>query len=91
MSVGTTFVDVVSYVGAGALAASKLLVAAQPYWAKMPRWLAVAAPVLVLDLPQVITWFGGAATGTDVMTAIVTSAALLLPGLAEAEKAPAAK
>jgi len=88
MSVGTTLVDVAAYVAAGALAASKLVAACQPYWAKLPRWLSVAAPVLVLDLPQVATWFGAATTGTDVLTACVTSVALLLPGLAEAE-APA--
>ncbi len=90
MSVGTTLVDVAAYVAAGALAASKLVSACQPLWAKLPRWLAVAAPVLVLDLPQVATWMGQAATGTDVLTAVVTSVALLLPGLAEAEAAPPA-
>ena len=90
MSVGTTLVDIAAYVAAGALAASKLVAAAQPYWAKLPRWLAVAAPVLVLDLPQVATWMGQATTGTDVLTAVVTSVALLLPGLAEAEAAPPA-
>jgi len=88
MSVGTTLVDVVAYVAAGVLAASKLVAAAQPVWAKLPRWLAVAAPVLVLDLPQVATWIGASTTGTDVLTAVVTSVALLLPGLAEAEAAP---
>jgi hypothetical protein len=84
MSVGTTVLDIAAYVAAGALAASKLISVCQPLWAKLPRWLAV----LVLDLPQVATWFGGAATGTDVLTACVTSVALLLPGLAEAEAAP---
>ena len=88
MSVGTTLLDISAYVAAGALAGSKLLAVAQPLWAKLPRWLAVAVPVLVLDLPQVATWFGGAVTGTDVLTAAVTSVALLLPGLAEAEAAP---
>lgn len=89
MSVGTTLVDVAAYVGAGALAASKLLSAVQPLWAKLPRWLAVALPVLVLDLPQVAHWMGGVVTGTDAVTAAVTTVALLLPGLAEAEAAPA--
>jgi len=88
MSVGTTLVDVVAYVAAGCLAASKLLSAAQPLWQKLPRWLAVAAPVLVLDLPQVATWIGASVSGTDVLTAVVSSVCLLLPGLAEAE-APA--
>lgn len=90
MSVGTTLVDVVAYVAAGLMAGSKLLSATQPLWAKLPRWLSVAAPVLVLDLPQVATWIGASVTGTDVLTAVVTSVALLLPGLAEAENAPPA-
>ena len=89
MSVGTTLVDVVSYVAAGILAGSKLLSAAQPLWAKLPRWLAVALPVVVLDAPQIATWVGGSVTGTDVMTAVVSSVCLLLPGLAEAEAPPA--
>jgi hypothetical protein len=88
MSVGTTLVDVCSYVAAGLLAASKLLSAAQPLWSKLPRWLAVALPVVVLDVPQIATWIGASVTGTDVMTAVVSSVCLLLPGLAEAE-APA--
>lgn len=90
MSVGTTLVDVVAYVAAGLMAGSKLLSATQPLWAKLPRWLSVAAPVLILDLPQVATWIGASVTGTDVLTAVVTSVALLLPGLAEAENAPPA-
>lgn len=90
MSVGTTVIDIASYVAAGVMAASKLVSVTQPWWNKLPRWLAVAAPVLVLDLPQIASWFNGAVTGTDVMTAFVTSVALLLPGLAEAEAAPPA-
>lgn len=90
MSVGTTLVDVCAYVAAGLLAGSKLLTAVQPLWAKLPRWLSVALPVVVLDIPQVATWIGASVTGTDVLTAVVSSVALLLPGLAEAEAAPPA-
>jgi hypothetical protein len=90
MSVGTTVLDIASYVAAGLLAGSKLITAAQPLWNKLPRWLSVILPVLVLDIPQVAALVGGATTGTDLVTALVTSAALLLPGLAEAEATPAA-
>ena len=77
--------DIASMVVAGSLAVSKIITAAQPLWAKLPRWLAVALPVLVLDLPQVAAAFGLVQTGTSITTAIITSLALLAPGLAEAE------
>lgn len=86
MSLATlTPVDIASAVVAFCLAASKLLTACKPLWAKLPRWLAVALPVLVLDLPQVADAFGVAHTGADLTTALVVSLALLVPGLAEAE------
>lgn len=88
-STALTPVDIASYVAAGSLALSKLFSAAQPLWNKLPRWLAVAIPVLVVDLPQVAQSFGGVATGTSITTAIITSVAMLLPGLAEAEETPA--
>jgi hypothetical protein len=89
LTLGTEALDIITYVVSGAMAASKLLTAVQPLWSKLPRWLAVAAPVLVLDLPQVAQAVAGATTGTSLLTAVVTSLALLLPGLAEAEATPA--
>ena len=74
---------------AGLLAASKLLPATQPLWAKLPRVLAVALPVVVLDLPQLLALFGVVTTETSLLSAVIASVALLLPGIAEAEK-PAA-
>lgn len=84
-----TVLDIASTVAAGLLAASKLLTAAQPLWQKLPRVVAVLLPVLVLDIPQVAQAIAGAETGTSLVTALITSVALLLPGLEEAE-APAA-
>jgi len=78
-------VEVASYVAAGALASTKLISACKPVWNRLPRWLAVALPVLVLDLPQVAQSFTGATTGQALFAAVVTSVGLLLPGLAEAE------
>ena len=80
-----TTVDIAADVVAASLAASKLLTAAKPLWNKLPRWLAVAVPVVVADLPQVAAFFGVATTGQDLAMAVVTSVALLLPGLSEAE------
>lgn len=84
-----TPVDIGADVVAALLAASKLLTAAQPLWQKLPRWLAVAIPVVVVDLPQLAGFFGVAVTSADLVQAVVLSAALLLPGLSEAEKTPA--
>lgn len=78
-------VAVASYVAAGALASTKLISAAKPLWNRLPRWLAVALPVMVLDLPQVSQYFTGATTGQALFTAFIASVGLLLPGLAEAE------
>lgn len=82
-----TPVDVAATVVAGLLAASKLLPVTKPLWKKLPRVLAVALPVLVLDLPQLLSFFGVVHTGTDLTMAVVASVALLLPGIAEAESA----
>jgi hypothetical protein len=84
-----TPVDIAADVVAGVLALSKLFTTAQPLWAKLPRWLAVALPVIVVDSPQVAAAFGVVSTGTDLATALLTSVALLLPGVAEAETSPA--
>ena len=78
-------VEVAAYVSAGALSATKLVSACKPLWNRLPKWLALALPVLVLDLPQVAQFFGGAATAQALLTAFVTSLALVLPGLTEAE------
>jgi uncharacterized membrane protein YjjP (DUF1212 family) len=82
-----TPVEIAADVVAGSLAASKLLTAAQSYWAKLPKWLAVVLPVLVMDLPLVANAFGLVQTSTDLTTAVITSVALLLPGVASAETA----
>lgn len=54
----------------------------------MPKWLAVALPVLVLALPQIAQFFVGVTSTKELFTAFVTSIALLTPGLAEAEERP---
>lgn len=70
---------------AAGIAASRLLPVTKQFWDKLPRWLAVVLPVLVLDLPQIADAFGVAKTGADLTTALLVSVALLVPGIAEAE------
>ncbi len=82
-------VDIAADVTAGLLALSKLVPVTQPLWAKLPRVVAVALPVVVLDLPLLLAQFGAVTSDTSLLSAVVASVALLLPGLAEAEK-PAA-
>ena len=83
-SINLSPVDVASYVSAGALAATKLISVCKPVWNRMPKWLAVMLPVLVLALPQVAQFFAGATTSNELFAACITSLALLMPGLAEA-------
>lgn len=78
--------DVATIVAAGATAASRLISVTQAWWSKLPRWAAVLVPVLIADLPQIAAAFNLVQTGTSLTSAIVVSIALLLPGIAEAEK-----
>ena len=80
-----TIPDIAADVTAGALAISRVIKVLKPFWGKLPTWLAVVLPVFVLDLPQIAAVFAPAATGTDLITATVTSLALLLPGIEIAE------
>lgn len=68
------------------LGASRLLKAAQPLWNKLPRVVAVALPVVVLSVPKLVELFGGVHTTLDLTETLVLAAALLVPGIAEAEK-----
>lgn len=79
-------VDVAATVAAVSLAATRLLSTAQPLWAKLPRFLAVVCPVLVLSLPQIAQAAGLVHTDVDLANFAVMSVALLVPGIAEAEK-----
>lgn len=83
-SIDLTPIDIASYVSAGALAASKLISVCKPVWNRLPKWLVVVLPVLVLVLPQVAQFFAGATTSRELFAAFITSLALLMPGLAEA-------
>lgn len=77
-------VTIASYVSAAALASSKLISVCKPLWNRLPKWLAVVLPVLVLDLPQIAQFFAGATSGNELFSACITSLALLMPGLSEA-------
>jgi hypothetical protein len=78
-------VDIASYLAAGLLASSKLLDAAKPVWDRFPKWLAVAIPVFVLDIPQVTQALMTVNSGVGLTAALLTSVALLLPGIEKAE------
>jgi len=80
-------VDIAATVAAVALAASRVLSVTQPLWAKLPKWLAVAVPVLVLALPQVASAAGLVKSDVDFVNFCVTAVALLVPGIAAAEEA----
>jgi hypothetical protein len=66
------------------MAVSKLFAVVKPAWNKMPRWVAVALPAIVATLPTVAGLFGVVTTTGDVTAAVITSVALVVPGIAEA-------
>lgn len=67
------------------MAGSKLLKTSQPLWAKLPRWLSVALPVIVAVVPSVLSSLADVQSGVDLANVAVMAAALLVPGIAEAE------
>ncbi len=81
-----SIVELGAYVSAALLSATKLLNTAKPLWDKLPRVVAVAVPVVVATLPLLAEKAGLIATPVDLTTLFVTAAALLVPGIAEAEK-----
>jgi len=85
-----TPVEIAADAVAVCLAGSKMLSAVQPLWAKLPSWLGVLIPVLVADLPLIGAAFGVVTTTQDLLTAAITSVALLVPGIAAAEAPKAA-
>lgn len=78
--------EIGAYVSAGLLAASRLLDVAKPVWEKLPRPVAVALPVVVAALPALAEKAGLVKTEVDLVTLGITALALLVPGIAEAEK-----
>jgi hypothetical protein len=81
-----TVIDIASVVVSVLLGASRLLATAKPLWNKLPRVVAVAVPVVVACVPQVVEMLGGVKSALDLATTVVFAAALLVPGIAEAEK-----
>jgi len=67
------------------LASTKLISTLQPVWAKLPKWLSAALPVIVATSPQVISYFAGVSTDMGLINAVAMSVALLVPGIEAAE------
>ncbi len=81
-----SIVELGAYASAALLSATKLLNTAKPLWDKLPRVVSVALPVVVACLPIIAEKAGLVQSPVDVATLVVTAAALLVPGIAEAEK-----
>lgn len=78
-----TLTDILFDLVAAGLAASKLVPAAAPYWAKLPTWLQPTLPVIVLNSPFVLGLFG-VSTDSNLVQSVVNSGLLFLPGLKHA-------
>lgn len=77
-------VDIVAFVVAGLAALSRVLTAAKPLWDLLPRPVAVALPVVVAAIPQILSAAGVVKTEVDLVTFVVMAVALLVPGISEA-------
>jgi hypothetical protein len=73
-------VVIASYVVAAALALSRLLEAAKPFWTRIPPKIAAIIPSIVAMLPVLIEKMSGVKTGQDFVQALIVAGALLLPG-----------
>lgn len=77
-------VDVAAVIGSVALAATRLLTAAAPFWKKLPPVVAAFVPAVVAMLPQLADSMGLVHTEIDLVQNIIVAAALLMPGAAAA-------
>lgn len=73
-------VTLASLIGAGALAATRLLTTLKPVWDRLPASLQGLFPVLVLVLPQIAAAALGVHTSLDLINLVLLSVALVLPG-----------
>jgi hypothetical protein len=76
-----TVIQVVTDVAAFTAAATRVLGATKPFWAKAPAWLASALPAVLVALPALGEGVMGAKTWTDLSVSFLVAGALLLPGL----------
>jgi len=81
-------VELVAYVVAGLLLASRVVNALKPVWAVLPRWAAVAIPVLVTTLPTLAEQVGLVQDTAGFVQVVVVGVAALVAGLVVAEQAP---
>ena len=77
--------DIAADVVAACLLATQFVSSLKPVWAKLPKWLAVLAPVVVSLLPQVADAAGLVKTEQGLVQLIVTAAVLLVPAIVAAE------
>ena len=71
--------EVVSLIAGFALALSRLLTVAKPFWARVPK-LAAVLPAVVAMLPALVAQLGLVTTELDLVETLVVAAAMLLPG-----------
>lgn len=73
-------VQIVTFVVAFSMAASRILNGSKPFWGLMPPWLAGVLPSVVVAVPALGQVVVGAQTWTDLTVAFMAAGALLLPG-----------
>lgn len=90
--------EIAATIGACALAATRMLEAAAPLWAKLPKVVAAAIPVIILALPKIAAMAGLVHTDVDLTVFGLEALALVVPGMLPhpasahpADKVPAVK
>lgn len=76
----TQVVQLVTFIVAFSLAATRILTASKAFWGLFPSWLAGVLPGLIVAVPALGQAVVGAQSWTDLTVAFLTAGALLLPG-----------
>jgi hypothetical protein len=84
-------VEIAAAVVSVLMVASRFLQAAKPVWDRFPKVVAVALPVVVAMIPQVVDLIGQSKTTVDFINYVIASVALVVVGLLPKSAADSAK
>lgn len=80
-----TIIDIVADIVAASLVITQFITALKPIWSKLPKWLAVLMPVLVVCLPQLADAASLVKTGQGLIQFGITAVVVLVPAIVAAE------
>ncbi len=74
-------VQIVTFIAAFAISATRILTASKPFWSYAPSWLTGLLPGLLVAIPALGQGVIGAQSWTDLTVAFLVAGALMLPGI----------